>query len=68
MCWDPYMEGQIHVHTLERVQKEAAKFAYHTSKSNWETLSQHGKIAHICAHFKAYSGERAWKFIGDRLQ
>jgi len=26
------------------------------------------KISHICALFKAYSGERAWKAIGDRLQ
>ena len=25
------------------------------------------KISHICALFKAYSGERAWKAIGDRL-
>jgi hypothetical protein len=32
------------------------------------TLSQRGKIARICAIFKAYSGEWAWKFIGDRLQ
>jgi hypothetical protein len=38
------------------------------SESNWETLSQRRKIARICALFKAYSGERAWKFIGDILQ
>ena len=31
----------------------------------WETLSQRRKI---CAVFKAYSGEWAWKAIGDRLQ
>jgi hypothetical protein len=37
-------------------------------KSNWETLSQRRKISRICALFKAYSGEGAWKFIGDRLQ
>jgi hypothetical protein len=47
--------------------KKAAKFAYHMSKSNWET-SQRRKIARICALFKAYSGKRAWKFIGDILQ
>jgi hypothetical protein len=29
---------------------------------------QRRKIARICDPFKAYSGERAWKFIGDRLQ
>ena len=65
-CWDPYREGQIHA--LDRVQKKAAKFAYHTSESNWETLSQRRKIARICALFKAYSGEKAWTFIGERLQ
>jgi len=36
-CWNPYREGQIYA--LERVQKKAAKFAYHMSESNWETLS-----------------------------
>jgi hypothetical protein len=64
--WDPYREGQIHA--LDRVQKKAAKFAYHRNESNWETLSQCRKISRICALFKAYSGERAWKAIGERLQ
>ena len=36
------------------MQKKAAKFAHHMNSSNWETL--------------AYSGERAWKAIGDRLK
>jgi hypothetical protein len=31
-------------------------------------LAQHRKIARICALFKAYTGERAWKAIGERLQ
>jgi len=65
-CWDSYREGQIHA--LDRVQKKAAKFAYHMSESNWEILSQRRKISRICALFKVYSGERAWKAIGDRLQ
>jgi len=65
-CWDPYMEGQIHM--LDRVQKKVAKFAHHTNKSNCETTSQRRKISHICAIFKVYSGELAWKAIGDRLQ
>jgi len=65
-CWDPQREGQIYA--LDRVQKKAATFAYHMSESNWETLSQRRKISRICALFKAYSGERAWKVIGDRLQ
>jgi len=38
------------------------------NESNWETLSQRRKISRICALFKAYSGERAWKATGDRLQ
>jgi hypothetical protein len=43
-------------------------FAYHMNELNWETLSQRRKISHICALFKAYSGEWVWKAIGDRLQ
>jgi hypothetical protein len=31
-CWDPYREGQIYA--MDRVQKKAAKFAYHMSESN----------------------------------
>jgi len=65
-CWDPYREGQMHA--LDRVQKKVAKFARHMNESNWETLSQHRKISHMCAIFKAYSGEWLWKAVGDRLQ
>jgi len=38
------------------------------NESNWGTLSQRRKISRMCARFKAYSGEGAWKFTGDRLQ
>ena len=65
-CWDPYRE--VKIHALDRVQKKAAKFAYHMNESNWDTLSQCRKISHICVLFKLYSGEWAWKAIGDRLQ
>jgi hypothetical protein len=65
-CWDPYREGQINA--LDRVQKKAAKFAHHMNYSNWEALAQHRKIARMCALFEAYTGERAWKAVGDRLQ
>jgi hypothetical protein len=65
-CWDPYREGQITA--LDRVQKKAAEFAHHTTSPNWETLASRTKLSCICALFKAYSGERAWKVIGDRLQ
>jgi len=63
-CWDPYREGQISA--LDRVQKKAAKFAHHKDSPNWETLASRRKLSRICALFKAYSGERAWKPIGDR--
>jgi len=66
VCWDPYREGQIS--ELDRVQKKVAKFAHHTSSLNWETLVLRRKLSRICALFKAYSGDRAWKAIGDRLQ
>jgi len=31
-------------------------------------LAQRRTIARLCALFKEYSGERAWKAIGDRLR
>jgi hypothetical protein len=65
-CWDQNREGQIIA--LDRVQKKAAKFAHHTKSSNWETLASRRTLSRICSLFKAYSGERAWKAISDRLQ
>ena len=65
-CWDPYREGQISA--LDRVQKKAAKFAHHKNSPNWQTLASRRKLSRICALFKAYSGKRAWKPIGDRLE
>jgi hypothetical protein len=35
--------------------------------SDWETLAQRRTISRICALFKAYSGEGAWKAISDGL-
>jgi hypothetical protein len=66
VSWDPYREGQINA--LDRVQKDVAKFADHRNESDWETLAECRKIARLCAVFKAYTGERAWKAVGDRLQ
>jgi len=45
------------------VQNKAAKFANHTNNSVWEILAQRSKVAGICALFKAYTGERAWKVL-----
>jgi len=65
MCWDPYREGQVSA--LNRVQKKAAKFANNINETGWETLTQRRLIARICALFKTYIGERAWKATGDKL-
>jgi hypothetical protein len=65
-CWHPYRKGQINA--LYRVKNMTATFAYHRNYSNWETLTRRRKVARICALFKAYMGQRAWKAIGDRLQ
>ena len=35
---------------------------------DWESLAQHSKIVQMCAFYKAFTGERVWKAIGDRLQ
>ena len=64
-CWDP-CRGQIDA--LDRVQKKAAQFTNHTEDSERETLAQSRTIARLCALFKAYCGERAWKAIRDRLR
>jgi hypothetical protein len=64
--WDPYREGQINA--LDWMQKKAAKFAHHRNESNWETLTERRKLARLCTLFKAYTGERIWKAVGDRLQ
>jgi hypothetical protein len=55
-CWDPYRERQINA--LDLIQNKAVKFADHRNDSNWETLAQRGKKAHICALFKAFTGGR----------
>jgi hypothetical protein len=49
------------------VQKRAAKFANDIIESGWETLTQRRLIARICALFKAHTGKKAWKAIGDRF-
>jgi hypothetical protein len=65
-CWNPYKEFQINA--LDRVQNKTDKFTYHTGGLDWKCLAQRRKIAHMDALFKAYTGERAWKAIGDMLQ
>jgi len=64
-CWDPYRGGQVRA--LNRVQIRAAKIAKLKNDRGWETLGQRRMIARLCALFKAYTGEPAWRAIGDRL-
>jgi hypothetical protein len=56
-CWDPCREGQINA--LDQAQTKTAQFTNHTKDSDWEILAQRRIIAHLCASFKSYSGERA---------
>ena len=50
------------------MQKKAAKICKSYDDLVWETLVQHRKIACICTLFKAYTAERTWRCIGDRLK
>ena len=63
--WDP-CRGQINA--LDRVQQKAAQFTNRTKDSECGTLARRRTTAHLCALFKAYSGEQAWKAIRDRLR
>jgi hypothetical protein len=56
------------INALDRGRKKTDQFTNHTKDSEWETLAQRRMIARLCALFKAYSGERAWKAIRDRLR
>jgi len=58
-------KGQINA--LDRVQKKAAKFVHHKIRPNWEPLASRRKVSRLCALYKAYCGERAWKDIGDSV-
>ena len=53
---------------FRRCKKNLPNFAHHSGGSAWESLAQRRKIARRCALYKTYTGERAWKAIGDRLQ
>jgi len=49
-------------------ENKAAKFAHHSGGSDWESLAQLRKIPRMCVLYKAYTGEKAWKAIDDKLQ
>jgi len=56
------------INAWDQVRKKAAEFTNHTKDFDWETLAQHRMIACLCALFKSYSWEWAWKAIHDRLR
>ena len=64
-CWDP-LRGQINA--LDRVLNRAPQCTHCTKDSDWERLAQRRMIARLCAHFKAYTEERAWKDMRDRIR
>ena len=59
---------EYQISALDRVQNKAAKFSHSSWGSDWESLAQRRKIAGICALYRAYTGERSWEAIGDKLQ
>ena len=65
-CGDLCRKGQINA--LDQVQKKAVQFTNHMKDSDWETLAKCRMIACLCALFKVYSGEWAWKAIRKRLR
>jgi hypothetical protein len=52
---------------MRQTEYKAAQFTNHTKDSDWETLAQRRTIARLCALFKVYCGELAWKAVHDRL-
>jgi hypothetical protein len=65
-CCDPCGGGQINA--LDRVQKKAAQFTNYTKGSDYDNLARLRTITNLCALFIAYTGERSWKAICDRLR
>jgi hypothetical protein len=61
----PLQSGSVSA--LNQVQARAAKFANNTDQIGWEALSDRRLVSRLYALFKAYSGNRAWKAIEDRL-
>jgi hypothetical protein len=63
--WDLYKERKINA--SDRVQNKAVNFAHQRNDSNSEILAQCRKIPRIWATFNAYTGERTWTAISDRM-
>jgi hypothetical protein len=63
VCWD-HIEKRS-VKSLKLGAKRSAKFANNINESGWEPVAQRRLITRICALFKAYTGRRCWKAIGE---
>ena len=48
--------------------KESRQVCSSHEQSDMGTLASRRKIARLCALYKAYRGEKAWKAIGDRME
>ena len=64
-CWDPYRLD--HIKTLEKIQKRALKRC-NNSTVKWDTLTDRRTRILLCAMFKTYRGEPAWREIKNRMQ
>ncbi|KAJ4440163.1 hypothetical protein ANN_08301 [Periplaneta americana] len=60
-CWDPYRLE--HIKTLEKIQKRAFKRCRKNSPLKWDTLTDRKTRIRLCALFKTYRGEPAWREI-----
>ncbi|KAJ4437846.1 hypothetical protein ANN_13784 [Periplaneta americana] len=65
-CWDPYRLE--HIKTLEKIKKRALKCCLKNSPLKWDTLMDRRTRIRLCALFKTYRGEPAWREIKNRLQ
>ncbi|KAJ4426421.1 hypothetical protein ANN_27235 [Periplaneta americana] len=65
-CWDPYRLE--HIQTLEKIKKRALKCCRNNSPLEWDTLTDRRTRIRLCALFKTYRGEPAWREIKNRLQ
>lgn len=67
-CWDPYRKA--HRKNLDRIQRKANKFTYRSNatKKSWEPLETRRTKARLCALYKSYVGQPAWKEIQIRLE
>jgi len=65
-CWDPCTAGQINA--SDRVQMKPFNLLIIRRNATGKPSAKRSTIARLCALFKAYSLEWAWKDTRDRLR